>query len=217
MGSSATARATMVERQLRGRGIRDPRVLAAMGEVPREAFLPESARTLAYADEALPIEAGQTISQPYVVALMTELLATEPGQRVLEIGTGSGYQTAVLARLGCRVVSIERFAELADLARERLERLGYGDAVEIRVGDGSLGDPAGAPYSRIIVTAAAPHMPDPLREQLDPDGGRLVIPVGRRASQVLAVVDRRGDEWVERSAGDVVFVPLVGEEGFAAE
>ncbi|HYM82973.1 MAG TPA: protein-L-isoaspartate O-methyltransferase, partial [Candidatus Dormibacteraeota bacterium] len=106
---------------------------------------------------------------------------------------------------------------LADLARERLDRLGYGGAVEIRVGDGSLGDPAGAPYSRIIVTAAAPHIPDPLREQLDPDGGRLVIPVGRRASQVLEVVDRRGDEWVERSAGDVVFVPLVGEEGFAAE
>jgi protein-L-isoaspartate(D-aspartate) O-methyltransferase len=210
------ARHAMVDRQLAGRGIRDPRVLAAMAKVPREAFLPESRRGLAYADEALPIAAGQTISQPYIVALMTELLATTEGQRVLEIGTGSGYQAAILAELGCRVVSIERLPELADAARERLEGLGYGEAVDVRVGDGTLGDPAGAPYPRIVVTAAAPQVPDPLRDQLDPDGGRLVIPVGRRWSQMLLVVERRGDEWTERSAGECVFVPLVGEGGFAS-
>jgi protein-L-isoaspartate(D-aspartate) O-methyltransferase len=210
------ARAAMVHGQLAARGIRDPRVLAAMAEVPREAFLPESRRGLAYADEALPIASGQTISQPYIVALMTELLDPRPDQRVLEIGTGSGYQAAILAHMGCRVVSIERFAELADEARLRLDELGYGDAVEIRTGDGTLGDPAGAPYPRIIVTAAAPRIPESLRLQLDPDGGRLVIPVGRRWSQMLEVVDRRGDEWHERDAGECVFVPLVGEEGFAA-
>lgn len=207
----------MVERQLAGRGIRDARVLAAMASVPREAFLSESRRDLAYADEALPIAAGQTISQPYIVALMTELLATEPGQRVLEIGTGSGYQAAILAELGCRVVTIERFPELADAARERLEALGYGRSVEIRVGDGTLGDPAGAPYPRIVVTAAAPHVPGPLREQLDPDGGRLVIPVGRRWSQMLVVIERHGDEWLQRDAGECVFVPLVGAEGFGSD
>jgi protein-L-isoaspartate(D-aspartate) O-methyltransferase len=211
------ARAAMVDRQIAARGIRDPRVLAAMAEVPREAFLPESRRGLAYADEALPIASGQTISQPYIVALMTELLDPRPGQRVLEIGTGSGYQAAVLAHMGCQVVSIERFPELADDARRRLDELGYGDAVEVRAGDGSLGDPAGAPYPRIIVTAAAPHVPEPLRLQLDPEGGRLVIPVGRRWGQMLEVVERRGDEWLERDAGECVFVPLIGEEGFAAE
>ena len=210
------ARTAMVEHQLAGRGIRDPRVLEAMATVPREAFLPESRRSLAYADEALPIASGQTISQPYIVALMTELLATTPGLRVLEIGTGSGYQAAILAELGCRVVTIERFPELAEAARAQLERLGYGDAVEVRVGDGTLGDPESAPYPRIVVTAAAPHIPDPLRQQLDPEGGRLVIPVGRRWSQMLVVVERRGDEWLERDAGECVFVPLVGEEGFAS-
>lgn len=204
----------MVATQLRARGISDERVLAAMASVPRERFVDELRRRYAYSDEALPIEAGQTISQPYVVARMTELLAPRRGDRVLEIGTGSGYQAAVLAALGCRVVSIERHAELAESARERLATLGLADAVEVRVGDGSTGDPSGAPWDGIIVTAAAPAIPVSLREQLSADGGRMVIPVGGRGHQDLLLVVRRGDEWEERSDGAVVFVPLVGEEGF---
>ncbi len=201
----------MVARQLRDRGIRDERVLRAMGAVPREAFVPEWRRDAAYDDAALPIANGQTISQPYVVARMTELLAVEPGMRVLEVGTGSGYQAAVLAELGCRVVSIERVPELAAAARERLNRLGYGNAVTVRVGDGSLGAPDLAPWPAIVVTAGAPAIPEPLRTQLDPVRGRLVIPVGGREHQELLLVERRGDEWLERSDGPVVFVPLVGD------
>jgi protein-L-isoaspartate(D-aspartate) O-methyltransferase len=208
-------RATMVARQLRTRGIRDERVLQVMGEIPRELFVPEERRRLAYADEALPIASGQTISQPYIVARMTELLAPRPGDRVLEIGTGSGYQAAILAKLGCRVVSIERHADLAETARARLGERGLREAVEVRVGDGSLGDPAGAPWDGIIVTAAAPSIPASLREQLSPYGGRLVIPVGNRLRQDLLLVVRHGDEWVETNDGPCVFVPLVGEEGFA--
>jgi protein-L-isoaspartate(D-aspartate) O-methyltransferase len=211
----AEQRAEMVERQLRARGIADERVLEAMGVVPREAFLPDGRTDIAYIDAALPIEGGQTISQPYIVARMTELLAPRPGDRVLEIGTGSGYQAAVLVRLGCQVVSMERLPELADAARERLAAAGYGESVEIRVGDGTLGAPDGAPWPRIIVTAAAPHVPTALREQLDPDGGRLVLPVGSRWQQELTVVVRRGQEWREDRAGGCVFVPLVGEDGFA--
>jgi protein-L-isoaspartate(D-aspartate) O-methyltransferase len=208
-------RARMVTRQLRTRGIRDERVLQVMGEIPRELFVPEERRRLAYADEALPIASGQTISQPYIVARMTELLAPRPGDRVLEIGTGSGYQATILAKLGCRVVSIERHADLAETARARLAELGLNGAVEVRVGDGSLGDPAGAPWDGIIVTAAAPSIPASLREQLSPIGGRLVIPVGNRLRQDLLLVVRHGDEWVETNDGPCVFVPLVGAEGFA--
>jgi protein-L-isoaspartate(D-aspartate) O-methyltransferase len=149
-----------------------------------------------------------------MVARMTELIAPRPGERILEIGTGSGYQAAVLAEMGSHVVSIERVPELAATARERLRRLGYGDRVEVRVGDGSLGDPTGAPWSGIIVTAGAPRIPETLREQLDPDGGRLVIPVGPRDRQDLRVVVRNGDEWVERSDGPCVFVPLMGSGGY---
>jgi protein-L-isoaspartate(D-aspartate) O-methyltransferase len=207
-------RARMVATQLRARGIRDERVLAALLEVPREEFVPAWQRDAAYADEALPIPVGQTISQPYMVARMTELLAVGPGDRVLEIGTGSGYQAAVLVALGCRVTSIERHAELAAAARERLVRLGFGDSVDVRVGDGSLGDPGGAPWPAIVVTAAAPSVPLPLREQLDPDGGRLVVPVGSRDRQDLILVTRRGNEWLELNDGPCVFVPLVGEAGF---
>jgi protein-L-isoaspartate(D-aspartate) O-methyltransferase len=215
-GPYARRRSAMIERQLRDRGIRDERVLRAMAVVPREAFVPEWRRDDAYEDAALPIPAGQTISQPYVVARMTELLAlpAEPGTRVLEIGTGSGYQAAILAELGCRVTSLERVPDLAASARERLHRLGYGPNVDVRVADGSLGDPAGAPWPRIVTTAAAPHIPEPLRDQLDADGGRLVIPVGTRDQQDLLVVERQGDEWLERSDGPVVFVPLVGEAGW---
>ena len=203
----------MVASQLRGRGIADDRVLEAMGELPREEFVSDWRKDIAYADAALPIEAGQTISQPYVVARMTELLRPKEGGLILEVGTGSGYQAAVLAKLGCRVVSYERQPELAEGARERLARLGFGDRVEVRLGDGSAGDPGGTLFDGIIVTAAAPRIPHALREQLK-EGGRMVIPVGPRDHQDLLLVVRHGDEWVERSDGPVVFVPLVGEGGY---
>ena len=212
--ASEAARAAMVARQLRSRGIADERVLRAMGTVPRELFVSDMQRSTAYADEALPIPAGQTISQPYMVARMTELVAPRAGSRILEIGTGSGYQTAILAILGAAIVSIERQPELAVTARERLANLGLGGAVDIRVGDGSVGDPAGAPWDGIVVTAAAPSIPTALREQLSPDGGRLVIPVGDRSRQELMLVVRHGDEWRDRNEGPCVFVPLVGEGGF---
>jgi protein-L-isoaspartate(D-aspartate) O-methyltransferase len=209
----AAARAAMVARQLRARGIADERVLAAMATIPREAFLDDRQRDYAYADEALPIESGQTISQPYVVARMTELLAPQSGDRILEIGTGSGYQAAVLASMGAHVTSIERHASLADGARERLAHVLRDASVDVRIGDGTLGAPDGAPWDGIIVTAAAPAVPDPLREQLA-DGARLVIPVGTRMRQELLVVTRHGDEWIEQPDGAVVFVPLIGDEGF---
>jgi protein-L-isoaspartate(D-aspartate) O-methyltransferase len=212
--ASEAARAAMVARQLRSRGIADERVMRAMSTVPRELFVSDAQRSSAYADEALPIPAGQTISQPYMVARMTELIAPRAGGRILEIGTGSGYQAAILAILGAAVVSIERQPELAVTARERLARLGLGGAVDIRVGDGSVGDPAGAPWDGIVVTAAAPSIPAALREQLSPDGGRLVIPVGDRSRQELMLVVRHGDEWRDRNEGPCVFVPLVGEGGF---
>jgi len=212
--ASEAARAAMVAGQLRSRGIADERVLRAMSTVPRELFVSDVQRSTAYADEALPIPAGQTISQPYMVARMTELVAPRAGGRILEIGTGSGYQTAILAILGAAVVSIERQPELAVTARERLARLGLGGAVDIRVGDGSVGDPEGAPWDGIVVTAAAPSIPTALREQLSPDGGRLVIPVGDRSRQELMLVVRHGDEWRDRNEGPCVFVPLVGEGGF---
>jgi protein-L-isoaspartate(D-aspartate) O-methyltransferase len=212
--ASEAARAAMVARQLRSRGIADERVLRAMSTVQRELFVSDAQRSTAYADEALPIPAGQTISQPYMVARMTELVAPRAGSRILEIGTGSGYQTAILAILGAAIVSIERQPELAVTARERLARLGLGGAVDIRVGDGSVGDPEGAPWDGIVVTAAAPSIPTALREQLSPAGGRLVIPVGDRSRQELMLVVRHGDEWRDRNEGPCVFVPLVGEGGF---
>jgi protein-L-isoaspartate(D-aspartate) O-methyltransferase len=204
----------MVARQLRRRGIRDERVLEAMATTPREQFVPGVPTSLAYDDRALPIDAGQTISQPYMVARMTELLAVQPGDRVLEIGTGSGYQAAVLARLGARVTSIERLPDLADAARSTLASLGI-QGIDVRVGDGSRGDPDGAPWDGIVVTAGAPSIPDALREQLAV-GARLVIPVGPRHQQDLVVVERRSpNDWQEWSDGAVVFVPLVGEGGWS--
>jgi protein-L-isoaspartate(D-aspartate) O-methyltransferase len=209
----AAARRRMIETQLRSRGVRATRVLAAMAAVPREAFVPVGLRDLAYADEALPIEHGQTISQPLMVGLMTELLAPEPGDRVLDIGTGSGYQAAVLAAMGCRVTSMERVPELAATARERLLALGFGDMVEVRVGDGGAGIPGEAPWPRILVAAAAPRVPPALADQLA-DGGRLVIPVGPRYEQELVLVERDGARLRTTNHGGCVFVPLVGEGGF---
>ena len=209
----ARARSAMVARQLRGRGITDERVLAAMDAVPRELFVPEGIQPNAYTDAALPIGAGQTISQPYMVAKMTEDLAVHPGDRILEIGTGSGYQAAILAWLGAQVTSIERQASLIPEARARLDTVGLGDAVVIREADGSLGDAAGAPWDGILVTAAAPAVPQPLRDQLR-DGGRLVIPVGSRDHQRLTVVTRHGDEWLEEPDIACIFVPLIGAGGF---
>ena len=212
---AASARDAMVTGQLQGRGITDERVLRAMAHIPRDRFVPGGARQDAYADEALPIGVGQTISQPFMVARMTELLDAQPGDRILEIGTGSGYQAAILAWLGARVTTLERHAALIAEARARLEELGLADQVEIRLADGSLGDPLGAPWDGIIVTAAAPAIPDPLREQLA-DGAHLVIPVGPRDRQVLMVVTRHGQEWTERPDGACVFVPLIGAGGFEA-
>jgi len=206
-------RAEMVERQLHRRGIRDEAVLAAMAAVPRELFVPRDVLSYAYSDEALPIEAGQSISQPYIVARMTELLEPRPGMRILEVGTGSGYQAAVLAAIGCGVVSMERHADLAASAQARLAELGFGDLVRIEIGDGSLGRPQDAPFEGIVVTAAAPAVPAALRTQLA-DGGRLVVPVGSRDRQELLLVVRRGDGFEERRCGPCIFVPLVGAGGF---
>lgn len=213
---SVGKRARMVADQLRGHGIFDERVLRAMSVVPRDRFVSAGESRRAYDDVALPIDGGQTISQPFMVARMTELLATQPGDRILEIGTGSGYQAAVLAELGCLVTSVERLRPLAADARARLASLGYGAVVDVRVGDGTIGLPDEAPWDGIIVTAGAPHIPDALREQLR-DGARLVIPVGPRERQVLMVVTRRGDTWDEVPDVACVFVPLIGTEGFASD
>jgi len=208
----AAARARMVERQLRRRGIGDERVLAAMGRVPRELFVPENLVHLAYEDGALPIGFGQTISQPYIVATICSLLGLEGDERVLDVGTGSGYQAAVLAELATEVVSIERVPELAARARDALHRGGY-ENVEAHVGDGSLGVPERAPYDGIAVAAAAPGIPPALYGQLR-DGGRLVLPRGGRWGQELVLVERTPEGPKERRSVSCRFVPLVGEEGF---
>jgi protein-L-isoaspartate(D-aspartate) O-methyltransferase len=208
----AEARARMVEHQLRRRGILDERVLAAMGRVPRELFVPDSVAHLAYEDGALPIGFGQTISQPYIVATICSLLGLSGSERVLDVGSGSGYQAAVLAELAEEVVSIERVPELAESAREALRRAGY-ENVEVRVGDGSLGVPERAPYGGIAVAAAAPVVPPALYEQLA-EGGRLVLPRGGRWGQELVLVERTAQGPVERRSVSCRFVPLVGEEGF---
>lgn len=200
----------MVE-QLRRLGIRDERVLGAMGRVPREEFVREVDRHLAYGDRALPIEEGQTISQPYVVARMTELLDVGPADHVLEVGTGSGYQAAVLGELARDVVTVERHRTLADAARARLERLGY-PHVRVVHADASLGYAESAPYDRIIVTAASPGIDPALAAQVGASG-RLVAPVGDEEMQELVVRDGRGHE--ERH-GAVRFVPLRGRGGFAS-
>lgn len=206
-------RRRMVEEDLRRRGIRDPRVLEAMAALPRHVFVPESERDAAYEDRALPLEVGQTISQPYIVAFMTEALRLRPSDRVLEVGTGSGYQAAVLARLAAEVFTIERIPDLQGAAREVLESLGV-DNVRFRVGDGSLGWHAEAPFDRIVVTAGAPDVPASLKEQLSPDGGRMVIPVGEPDLQELLAVTREGNQYASEALLGCRFVPLVGDEGW---
>jgi protein-L-isoaspartate(D-aspartate) O-methyltransferase len=206
-------RQQMVERQLRGRDIADERVLDAMARVPRELFVPDEERRRAYADAALPIGHGQTISQPYMVARIVEAVAPRPGERVLDVGTGSGYQAAVLDELGAEVVTIERIPELAETARTSLAAAGYGD-VDVRVGDGTLGVPELAPFDAIAVGAAAPAFPQTLYEQLRPRG-RLVVPVGGQRVQRLEVIVRSPEGPAIVHSVPCRFVPLVGEEGFA--
>jgi protein-L-isoaspartate(D-aspartate) O-methyltransferase len=202
----------MVDRQLRGRDVRDERVLEAMAKVPRELFVPAELSAHAYEDEALPIGEGQTISQPYMVARICEALALSGRQRVLDVGTGSGYQAAVLAELAGEVHTIERIPELAAWARENLRAAGY-DNVRVHVGDGTLGDPEHAPFDAIAVAAAAPEPPPSLYDQLRPNG-RLVVPVGSRRGQDLQVVVRSPEGPAVVSTVPCRFVPLVGEEGF---
>jgi protein-L-isoaspartate(D-aspartate) O-methyltransferase len=202
----------MVERQLRGRGIVDERVLSAMETVPRELFVPGGARREAYADGALPIGHGQTISQPLMVATICSLLELDGDERVLDVGSGSGYQAAVLAELAREVVTIERVPELAAAAREALTRAGY-ENVDVRVGDGSVGVPDRAPYEAIAVAAASPGVPGALYDQLL-TGGRLVLPRGSRQSQQLVQVVKTESGPSERSSVPCRFVPLVGDEGF---
>ena len=206
-------RAAMVSAQLAGRDISDPRVLAAMGRVPRHLFVPSGLAWRAYDDGPLPIGAGQTISQPYIVALMTQLLGLKgPGARVLEVGTGSGYQAAVLAELGAEVFSVEIVASLADSAAARLAKLGYG-TVRVKRGDGYLGWPEHAPYDGILVTAACPEVPPPLVDQLA-EGGRMVLPVERRHyAEDLVLVEKKGGATTRRRIIPVAFVPLTGNRG----
>jgi protein-L-isoaspartate(D-aspartate) O-methyltransferase len=211
--SEDNARERMVREQIQARDVSDKRVLEAMGRVPRHRFVPESLRDRAYEDRPQPIGAQQTISQPLMVGLMTELLRLRGDERVLEIGTGSGYQTAILAELAADVVSIERHEPLAERARGLLEHMGYHN-VEIHVGDGTLGYPPVSPYDRIVVTAAAPSIPQPLIDQLA-QGGRMVIPVGGAEMQSLKVVykDTQGAVATE-DYGNCLFVPLVGKFGW---
>jgi protein-L-isoaspartate(D-aspartate) O-methyltransferase len=214
LNDEAARRERMVERQIEARGVRDARVLQAMREVPRHAFVPAALAESAYDDRALPIAAGQTISQPYVVALMLEALALRPADRVLEVGTGSGYAAALLSRLAAEVYTIERHAELGELARERLAALGYAN-VRVRIADGTLGWPEAAPFDAILVSAGGPRVPASLEAQLAV-AGRLVIPVGagRGSQQLLRVVRTAADRLEREDLGDVQFVPLVGAEGW---
>jgi protein-L-isoaspartate(D-aspartate) O-methyltransferase len=205
-------RRAMVDWQVRRRGIHDERVLRAMSEVPRHEFVPPLFQFKAYDDQPIVIGDGQTISQPYMVAAMTEAAGVEPGDRVLEIGTGSGYQAAILAHLGAEVVTLERIPRLAESARERLFRLGY-RGVRVVSEDGSAGYPAGAPYAAILVTAAAPAVPEMLVAQLAEDG-RLVIPVGTLHLQTLQVISKYAGNLSVRDLDSCQFVPLIGKQAW---
>jgi len=211
----AQERERMVREHVEARGVRDPRVLQALRDVPRHHFVRERFERKAYGDFALPIEAGQTISQPYVVARMTEMLAVAPHHKVLEIGTGSGYQTAILARLARWVWSLERVPELAKIAIARLREMGY-DNVKVQIFDGSLGWGEAAPFDRIVVTAGAPHAPETLLAQLGP-GGRLVIPEGDRQAQRLVLYEKEGERVLRQEGDDVAFVPLLGRHGWEGD
>jgi protein-L-isoaspartate(D-aspartate) O-methyltransferase len=211
-----TQRERMVATQLRDRGIRSAAVLAAMASVPREAFVERGYEDAAYDDTALPIAAGQTLSQPYIVALMAEAAEIGPGDKVLEVGAGSGYAAAVLGRLAAHVTAIERHAALADGARRRLAALGVGN-VDVVVGDGTLGWPAGGRFDAILVAAGGPEVPAALKAQLA-DGGRLVMPVGEPRHQRLVKLRRHGEAGFEQEViADVAFVPLVGAQGWPDE
>jgi protein-L-isoaspartate(D-aspartate) O-methyltransferase len=202
----------MVETQIAARGIMDERVLSAMRSVPRHLFVPEAARGAAYADYPLPIGHGQTISQPFIVAMMTALLQICPDDRVLEIGAGSGYQAALLGTLAKEVISIERIPEVARLAKENLSASGI-TTVKVIVGDGTLGYPERAPYDGVLITAATPSIPPPLIDQLA-EGGRLVAPVGARDLQELIRLTKKDHDLTREFFGGVVFVPLLGEYGW---
>ncbi len=205
------AREWMVEQQLVRRGVSDERVLQAMHETPRHLFMPQAQRSRAYADRPLSIGHGQTISQPYIVALMTSLMELTGKEKVLEIGAGSGYQAAILSQVAGQVHSIERVQELAAAARTRLADLGY-DNVQVIHGDGGLGIPEQAPFDAIMLTAAAPEIPPPLYRQVK-DGGIMVSPVGSRYEQVLIRLRRIGDQWKQETLTPVIFVPLTGKYG----
>jgi protein-L-isoaspartate(D-aspartate) O-methyltransferase len=205
----AALRKRMVQEQLISRGISDERVLDVFGKVERHKFIPENLRTSAYEDFPLPIGEGQTISQPYIVALMTESLGLSGGEKILEIGAGSGYQAAILAELAGEVYTVERFESLAKRTENLLRDLGYTN-IKIKVGDGTLGWPEEAPFDRIIVTAASPIIPLPLSGQLK-EGGRLILPLGERFSQILTLVEKKKDGFVSTGICGCVFVPLVGK------
>jgi protein-L-isoaspartate(D-aspartate) O-methyltransferase len=206
-------RERMVSRLLEGRGVDDPRVLEAMREIPRHRFVEEALAAKAYGDHSLPIGSGQTISQPIIVARMAQLLEVKPADAILEIGTGSGYQAAVLSRLAHRVYTVERLPELAEKARKLVRSLGI-ENVHFKVFDGTYGWSEFGPYDGILVTAASPGVPDPLREQLR-EGGRLVVPVVEAGGQVLRLVRKTGPaRFVAEEHGPVAFVPLVGRYGF---
>ncbi len=214
MADERTKRIKSLLSEINQSGVRDRRVLTAIAAVPRESFVRPDLRDQAWENRALPIEEGQTISQPLIVGLMSQALHLSGGERVLEIGTGSGYQAAVLARLAESLVTVERYERLAAAARAQLEDLGYTN-VEVVVGDGSKGWEPGAPYDGIIVTAAAPHLPRSLEQQLSrKNGARIVIPIGQAEEQDLIVYERWNDELREFNLGPVRFVPLVGEEGW---
>ena len=208
----AIARERMIQSQLVVRKITDKRVLEAMRSVPRHDFVPKELWSRAYGDHPLPIGQGQTISQPYMVALMTQELQLEKANKVLEIGTGSGYQAAILAELASRVFSIERVSELSSRARKVLDALGYSNVI-IKTGDGTLGWKEFAPFDRIIVTAGAPDVPPALVEQLV-DGGRIVLPIGNTYVQTLLVVQKKGKKIERKEVCGCTFVPLIGEQGW---
>lgn len=210
-GSPQKDRLEMI-RRLETQGITDKRVLEVMGRIPRHLFLPNALWDHAYADHPVPIDCGQTISQPYIVALMTQALQLEKTDRVLEIGTGSGYQTAILAELAGHVYTIERFAALSEKARKLLTDAGYNN-ISFRVGDGTLGWPEEAPFPKIIVTAAAPEVPSPLVEQLA-EGGRIVIPVGGRQLQTLLALTKEHGKLQREELCACSFLPLIGKEGW---